>query len=282
MAPLDKHNRSKDEVTETLEARNLEEGKNNSTTSLNRLPLVSGTFTFLALSAVMGLCYVLFAERFALSSMVTLPLSFEPMGPRIDSMQVLNSQGLYCLLESSLEAIQERVKNGDSVAMQLKGYTDNQFVAIAMDQTKDQCFLNAEGRQVCVLPSVICGEEFPLVPRSRNLEYITDEEYDIRCQAYIASNPPGWDDVMFLLADCADSCQGLLGCPCICFNEGDPIPPDFVVPDDFVPRTNAPNEPISDPPLLDPTSAPSDDPTRRPNPCRNGNGKKLCNGGPHH
>lgn len=269
MTLLDEHNRSKVEVTETMEATtNLTDGNNYSTTSLKRLLVVSVTFTFLTISAVMGLSFVLFAQRATLSTIVTVPLSLESMGPRIDSMQLLNSQGSHCLLESSLEAIQERVKNGDSVAMQLKGYDDNQFVAVAMDQDNDQCFINAQGRRVCVLPSSICSEEFPVKPRNRNL--YTDEEYDIRCQAFIASNPPGWDYAMLLVDACVKRCDRL-GCPCTCFND-DIIPPDFVVPEDFYAEEEEEDNNTSE-------SPPGDDSTRRP--CRLGFDRRpRCNSPP--
>lgn len=261
---LDKHSRSKDEVTETLEVSSLQ-GGNDSTTRLKQLVRISVTFSFLSLSAVMGLSFVLLAERTAHPTIAILPFSSESTGPVVNQMLTLNHKGSHCLLESSLEAIQQSIKNGDHVALQLKGYTD-QFVAVAMDPNNNECFINAQGRSVCIKPSTDC-EELPVEPRKRNL-FLTDEEYDVRCKAYIASlDPLDWDYAVSFVAECVKTCD-LLGCPCLCFND-DIIPEDFVVPEDFVApddfaEANTPEDSISD----SPSSSPSYSPTREHGPPR--------------
>lgn len=247
---FDKHNRgSKDEVSGTVQALNHQDG-NNSTRSMKQLLLISVTFCFLALSSVLVLGCLLFVQRAALHSIVILPHSLlETTGPMVGNLLTLNNQGSYCLLESSVDAIQESIKQGDNVALKLEGLTD-EFVAVAMDQNNDQCFIDAQGRRVCVKLSTAC-EELRLEPRNRNLIF-SDEEYDRICKEFIAEqDPEQWAYTLSFFSECAKDCEGQLACPCTCINDGLVLP-------------------------IDSTEAPTPAPTNPPTPCRFRKGSRKC------
>lgn len=275
MDSLDRHNRSKHEDTETLHVSNLREEERNSTTSLRRLVIISIAFSVLALSAVMGLCCFLFTERSALHTMVALPHSLESTGPMVNPLltSVIQHQSSHCLLESSIEDIQQRIENGESVPLHLKGYM-GLFVAVAMDQNNQECFRNAQGKIICITPSTACEASPSLESPSRTLA-MSDEEYDIRCKAYISTlDPVDWQYAESLVAECIQDYCHQLGCPCLCFNF-DIIPADFTVPPNFV-VTETPDTSASDIPSSSPTHRPTHSPTKRPRQCHFRNGRWRC------
>lgn len=126
-------------------------------------------------------------------------------------------------------------------------------------------------------------EATPLKTTTRGLELSGPEAYDIRCQAWIELADQDLISRLYSYsASCVIDCEGLLGCPCICWRwAGEIIPDDFVVPDDFVPYqydddtstdsptpTSAPSVSASPSTSSEPstTTSPSSEPTSAPVP----------------